>query len=77
VRVDQAHCEAGVAGKRPVHCTLAQHLAVDAVVAGGGDGADDVAGVNVLDVSLTLGVGVRWGWWGRRSGADGKPWLSV
>jgi hypothetical protein len=54
VRVDQAHREASEACKRAVHCALAQHLAVDAVVAGGGDGADDVAGVDVLDVRLTL-----------------------
>jgi hypothetical protein len=37
-----------------MHCALAQHLAVDAVIAGGGDGADDVGGVDVLDVTLTL-----------------------
>lgn len=59
--VHQANSETCVACKGSMHCALPQHLAVDAIIAGGGDGADDVAGVNVLDVSLTLQqVASRW-----------------
>ena len=59
VCVDQPDCEASVAGKCTVHCSLAKHFTVDAVIAGGGDGANDVAGVNILYVSLPLRIQQR------------------
>lgn len=45
VRVDQAHSEASVGSKGPVHRTLAQHLAAaDAAVAGEGEDGDGGGG---------------------------------
>jgi hypothetical protein len=50
VGIDEADSDVSVASKCPVHGPLAQHLAVDAVHAIGGDGADHVGGVDVLHV---------------------------
>lgn len=43
VRVDQAGHSAGEARKRSVHSVVRKNLAVDAIVGGGGNGANDVA----------------------------------
>lgn len=48
--VDEANSASSEASKGSVHGTLPQHLAVDAVIGGGGNGSDHVCGVNVLDV---------------------------
>lgn len=50
--VDEPHSQPGKAGKRGVHGIVGQDLAVDAVIRDGGDGADDVGGVDVLDVDV-------------------------
>ena len=50
--VDKTNCASCEAGKGPMHGALAQHLAVDSVVGGCGDGTDHVRGVNVLDVDV-------------------------
>lgn len=48
--VDQANSASSKASKGSMHGTLPQHLAVDAVIGGGGNGSDHVSRVNVLDV---------------------------
>ena len=50
--VDQPHGDSGVACKGAVDGIVGQDLAVDAVAGDGGDGADEVGGVDVLDVGL-------------------------
>lgn len=52
VGVDEANCASSEACKGSMHCTLAQHLAVDAVIGGGRNGSDHVGWVNVLDVNV-------------------------
>ena len=50
--VDQANSASCVARKSSMHCTLAQHLAVDSVIGSGGYSPDHVGGVNVFDVNI-------------------------
>ena len=48
--VDETHSTSSEAGKSSVHSALPQHLAVDAVIGGGGNGSDHVGRIYVLDV---------------------------
>ena len=49
--VDEANSASGEASKGSMHGALPQHLAVDAVIGGGGNGSDHVGRINVLDVN--------------------------
>ena len=51
VGIDEAHSASSESGKGPMHGALPQHLAVDAVIGGGGNGPDHVGRINVLDVN--------------------------
>ena len=51
VGVDQANSASSEAGKGSMHGALPQHLAVDAVIGGGGNGSDHICRVNVLYVN--------------------------
>ncbi len=52
VGVDEAHGDSCVAGEGAVDGIVGQDFAVDAVSRDGGDGADEVGGIDVLDVGL-------------------------